>query len=46
MPILSRLPISPNNDDEHYEVLVKRQPKMERTMTLPEIVILFQWGLL
>ena len=27
MPILSRLPICPNNNDGHYEVLVKRQPK-------------------
>ena len=40
MPIHSRLLISTNNDDQCYEILVKRQTK--KTMILPEIIILFQ----
>ena len=42
MPILRRLPIRPNNNDEHYEALLKRLTKIIRTMILPEIKILFQ----
>ena len=41
MQILSRPLISPNNNDEYYDVLVPRQTKMIRTMILPEIMILF-----
>ena len=41
MPILSRLLISPNSDDEHYEASVQGQTKKIRTMILPEIIILF-----
>ena len=46
MTILSRLPISTNNNDKHYEALVRRQRKGIRTMLLPEITILFQKDLL
>ena len=31
-----------DSDDKHYEVLVNRQAKMIRNMTLPEIMICFQ----
>ena len=37
MPIISRLPISINNNEEHYDTLVKRQTKMIKTKVLPEI---------
>ena len=42
MPILSRSPIGPNNNDEHYEASVERQTKRLRTMIPLEIMILFQ----
>ena len=42
MPTINRPPIGVNNDDEHYEALVKKQTKMIRTMILPEIILLFQ----
>ena len=35
-PILCRLLISPNNDDEHYEVLVKRQTKKDKNHDTPK----------
>ena len=35
MLILSRLLISPNNDDEHYEALVKRQTKKDMSHDTP-----------
>ena len=41
MPLVNRLPISLNNDDEHYQALVKRQTKMIPIMMLPEIIHLF-----
>ena len=42
MPILTRLPLNLNNDEEHYEALISRQTKMIGTIVLPEIVLLFQ----
>ena len=42
MPIINRLPINLDNDEEHYEVLIIRQAKMTRNMILPEIMIYFQ----
>ena len=30
MPIINRLPINMDNDDEHYEVLVNRQGKHDK----------------
>ena len=47
MPIINRLPINSDNDDEQYEVLlVNRQAKMTRNMILPEIIICLQYGVL
>ena len=31
MPIVSLMPISPNNDGEHYGVLAKRETKKDRS---------------
>ena len=42
MPIINRLPINSDNDDEHYEALISRHAKMIRNMILPEIMIYFQ----
>ena len=42
MAILSRLPISPNNDDEHYETLVVRNTKKDKNHDTLEIMTLFQ----
>ena len=42
MSIMNRLPFNSNNDDKHYEVLIKRKAKMIRNMILPEIIICFQ----
>ena len=42
MPIINRLPINWDNDDEYYEALINRQAKMTRNMILPEIMIYFQ----
>ena len=42
MPILSRPPVIPINNDKHFEVLIERQTKMVKTMILQEIMILFQ----
>ena len=33
--MLSRLQISPNNDDEHYEALVERQTKKDKDLDTP-----------
>ena len=41
MPVINRPLIGLNNDDEHYEALIKRQTKMIRTMILPEYMLLF-----
>ena len=41
IPGVNKLPISLNNDDEHYQALVKRQMKMIAIMMLPEIIYLF-----
>ena len=41
MPIVNRLLINLNNDDEHNEALVKRQTKMILSMILLEIILLF-----
>ena len=41
MPIVNRQPINLNDNDEHYEALVKRKQRMMRTMILPEIILLF-----
>ena len=38
MPIVDRLMISLNNDDEHYKALAERQTKMIGIMILPEII--------
>ena len=47
MLIINRPPIGLNNDEEHYEALVKRHmKKMIRTMIFPESMLLFQQGLL
>ena len=31
MPIMNRLPINSDNDDEHYEAVVNRQTKIDKT---------------
>ena len=41
MPIINRLPIDLDIDDDHYEELLNRQAKMIRNMILPEIIIYF-----
>ena len=45
MPIISRLPISINNDEEHYVALVNCKEKMIKTKVLQNYV-LFPQGLL
>ena len=42
MPIINRLQINLDNNDDHYESLVNRQAKMTRNMILQEIMIYFQ----
>ena len=42
MPIINRLPINLDNDDEHYEALISRQAKTTRKVILQEIIIYFQ----
>ena len=42
MQIISRLLISSNNDDDHYEVLGRRQTKIIITMIISEIMFSFQ----
>ena len=34
MPLMHRMPISIDNDDEHHKALVKRQMKMIRNMII------------
>ena len=46
MPIINRSPMGIDKDEEHYEVLVKRQIKDEKAKLLPEIMFLFPQGLL
>ena len=41
MPIINIPPVGRDNDEEHYEVLIKKQTKMTKTKVLPEIVFLF-----
>ena len=41
MPIISRPPISINNNEEYYEALINRQTKMIKTEVPPEIMFLF-----
>ena len=41
MPIINRLPMCIHKDEEHSEVLVKRQRKDIKTKVLPEIMFLF-----
>ena len=38
MPIINRLPINSDTDDDHHKALVSRQTKMIRNMILPEIM--------
>ena len=46
IPIISRPPISINNDVEHYKVPVNRHKKMIKIKVLPKIMFLFQQDLL
>ena len=47
LPIISRLPVDINNDEEHYEALVNRQKKKDdKNQVLPEIMFPFPQGLL
>ena len=46
MPIINRLPINSDNDDEYFESLVNRQAKITINMILPEIMIYFPQDLL
>ena len=41
IPIINRVPISIDNDDEHHKALGKRQTKMRRNMILPKIILSF-----
>ena len=41
MPVVNRLLINSNNDDEHYEALVNRKQKLIKTMILPEYILPF-----
>ena len=41
MPIIRRQSVSVNNDEGHYEALVNRQIKDDKTKVLPEIMFLF-----
>ena len=43
MLIIYRPPVGIDKDEEHYEVLIKRQTKMTKTKVLPEIMFLFPW---
>ena len=42
MSVYSWPMINPNNDGEHYEALIKRQTKNEKTYDTLRITILFQ----
>ena len=42
LPVISRLPIGINNDEEHYERLVNRQTKDGKNQGTPGIMFLFQ----
>ena len=42
MPIMNRLPINSNNDEEDYEVLVTGKQEMIRAMILLEVMFLSQ----
>ena len=42
MPTINRPSIGANNDDEHYETLVKRKTKNVRNHDTSEIMLLFQ----
>ena len=44
MPIINRLPINSNNDDEHYEVLVNRQVKNNKKYNTARNYDLFSIG--
>ena len=46
MPIVNGLPVSIDNDDEHHKALFKGEMKMIKTIILPEIILIFQKGLL
>ena len=41
MPVINRIPINTNSDDNHYETLVEIQEKADRTKIIWEIVIPF-----
>ena len=41
MLVINRVPISTDNDDEHFKALVKRQTKMTTNMILPETILFF-----
>ena len=45
MPTINR-PIDVNNENEHYQALVKGQTKNDRNHDTSEIMLLFQQGLL
>ena len=44
MPIINRLPINSDNDDEHYEVLVNRQAKHDKKYDTARNYDLFSIG--
>ena len=41
MPIIYRVLISIDNNDEYHKILVKRHTKMIRNVILPEIILFF-----
>ena len=41
IPLVSRLPISIDKDDEQHKALVKRQTNMIEVMIFPEIILFF-----
>ena len=41
MPTINRPPIGRDKDEEHYEALIKRQTKDDKTKVPPEIMFLF-----
>ena len=41
MPIINRPLVGIDKDEEHYETLIKRQTKDDKSKVLPEIMFLF-----
>ena len=45
MPIVNRLLINSNNDDEHYEALINRQTKTDKNYATSRRYVSFSLGL-